>query len=1288
MATPRFNPFPGLRPFAMDEKHLFFGREQQTAEILVRLREHRFIAAVGSSGSGKSSLIRAGLLPELYGGTMRAAGTHWRVAVMRPGADPIANTAQALCEADLYDLESDPDAPLRVGVTLKRSGLGLVEAVRQAGLPERTNLLLVVDQFEEIFRYTRKTPAAQEASATFVRLLLEASQQASQSIYVVLTMRSDFLGDCSRYRGLAEAINRSEYLIPRLNRDQWRSAIEGPVRVGGGEIAPRLVQRLLNDVGEDPDQLPLLQHALMRTWDHWVAHRRPDEPIDLEHYEAVGGMNEALSRHADEAYAELPGEPLRGVAARVFKALTEKSLDARGTRRPTRLGELVSIAGTDEANVTAVVEAFRQMGRTFLMPPVEVPLEAETVVDISHESLMRAWRRLRDWCDEEALSARIYRRLGETALLWKDRQAGLYRDPDLQIALRWREENGPNSAWAERQGPGFNTAIEFLEASAQAGEAERAAAEAARRRELDQAQALAESERARADVQARAARRLRWFAAALAGLAILALWGWHRAVLADKKGRSGDLTARAEEKLGTDPEESVRLASEAYRVYPTPQARDKLRISLFASLVRARMNHPTNADNAERTDFSADGRLLFTATETGEVGVWRTGESNLWFRSAHEGPLLAAGFASNAQHLLTVGKDNWARRWPVMATTPSAGPDAEINLATLAGGTDEVLRAAISPGRNLLAVGSARGTTRVWDLARLWLTNNPAAPRELGDGNTNAVASLAFSDDGAWLVTVNEGSEANELRIWEVTSGKPFKLSGALPTERVFEARLSPDRRRLLSLGYPEKGRQKLQVFDLHPQEGDPIELGLTHLAELTYSETVTSASFSPDGELILTSGGQAAQIKTLADTEAARFLGHKKQVNAAVFSPDGRWILSASADRTVRLWTNPTGRLLLPPQGRNSLLAVACAGPVTVTRAAQPAEPLLAVREALPRPASPLSATSPGERAAPWAEPAELFEYRILPPTPADAAGLSRDGKFLALLLDEGTTIAVADLARRRAAGVSYDLRQRPTNGIVWLTVPAKARGVVLSEDARWISTAGEDRNVYVWRNPFLGVSPLRTPDRTGIPGPRIYSLGTNAAAIRTLGFVPDRDPQQVFAVTEDAVEAWDLAATQSKPRTLAMRTAGVPQFRCAAFDPVGRFLTTGCREGVTCLSCPPAPLRPRLEPPHSTAVNAVAWHPDGRLFITASGDKTAALWWAPALADRSEVLQIGVLRGHASPLSYAAFAADDRSVITAGYDGSVRVFEWPEECLGSLDPVAVQRLRQPLEARGAGAR
>jgi hypothetical protein len=464
----RSNPFPGLRPFNSDENRLFFGREGQTDELLRRLRRTHFLAVVGTSGSGKSSLVRAGLLPALYSGVMTQAGSTWRIAVMRPGNAPIANLAHALSQPDVL-LADDDDATIQtliIEATLQRGALGLVEVVQQARLPEDENLLIVVDQFEELFRFKQRVQSnsAGEEAIAFVKLILEAIRQTKLPIYVVLTMRSDFLGDCAQFRDLPEAINDSQYLIPRMTREQQRSAIAGPVAVGGADITPRLVNRLLNDVGDNPDQLPILQHALMRTWDNWVVDHAPGEPIDLRHYEAIGEMAQALSHHADEIYLSLT-EVQQPIAEVLFKCLTDKGLDGRGIRHPMELREICAVAQASEPEVTSIIEQFRAAGRTFLMPPEGVELHSETVLDISHESLMRVWQRLNQWVEDEAESARLYLRLSESAKLYNQGKIELLRDPELSYITAWRDHKKPNEAWAERYNSDFYEAIAFLDQS-------------------------------------------------------------------------------------------------------------------------------------------------------------------------------------------------------------------------------------------------------------------------------------------------------------------------------------------------------------------------------------------------------------------------------------------------------------------------------------------------------------------------------------------------------------------------------------------------------------------------------------------------------------------------------------------------------------------------------------------------------------------------------------------------------------------------------------------------------
>lgn len=477
------SPYPGLRAFRADESDIYFGREEQTDALLQRLQSSRFLAVVGPSGCGKSSLVRAGMIAALETGCMADAGSRWRIAEMRPGDRPLPRLAQALVEHEALGaaLANTADRAAFVEAELRRGPRGLIEALRAAPLPPDTNLLLLVDQFEEIFRF-RARGDTDEADA-FVALLLASFGQRELPIYVVVTMRSDFLGDCALFRGLPEAINDSQYLTPRLTREQTREAIIGPARVCGGNVDSFLVNRLLNDFGPDPDQLPLLQHALMRMWERALARalsagERTQPPglariastvtVTLRDYLDLGGLKLALSNHADEVLAELTPQQQQ-IAEVMFRSLTERGVGQRDTRAPARLWEVAAVAGVTLEVVMPVVEAFRRADRSFIMPPVETALTPETLLDIGHESLIRQWRRLGEWVEREARSAALYQRLKQTAQLWRKGEAALWRNPDLERALKWEQEEKPTPDWAARYGTreDFAAAIGFLRASEQ-----------------------------------------------------------------------------------------------------------------------------------------------------------------------------------------------------------------------------------------------------------------------------------------------------------------------------------------------------------------------------------------------------------------------------------------------------------------------------------------------------------------------------------------------------------------------------------------------------------------------------------------------------------------------------------------------------------------------------------------------------------------------------------------------------------------------------------------------------
>ena len=233
------NPFPGLRPFSIEESHLFFGREGQSEEVLQQLAKNRFVAVIGASGSGKSSLIYCGLIPILYGGFIAEAGSEWKLITTRPGTHPVENLAASLAEADERLTEDERQVARNINLAiLQRSSLGLAEAVARMAISKDSNILLMIDQFEELFRFkrSRRDESSFNESEAYVKLLVGAINQTELPIYMVLTMRSDFIGECSQFQDLTGLINRSNYLIPQMTRDDFRDAVTGPVAVGQAKI--------------------------------------------------------------------------------------------------------------------------------------------------------------------------------------------------------------------------------------------------------------------------------------------------------------------------------------------------------------------------------------------------------------------------------------------------------------------------------------------------------------------------------------------------------------------------------------------------------------------------------------------------------------------------------------------------------------------------------------------------------------------------------------------------------------------------------------------------------------------------------------------------------------------------------------------------------------------------------------------------------------------------------------------------------------------------------------------
>jgi len=865
------NPFPGLRPFESEESHLFFGREGQSDELLARLRRKRFLAVIGTSGSGKSSLVRAGLLPALYGGLMaESTVAAWSVACFRPGSDPIGNLAHALAEVPgLASLSGD----LGIETTLRRSGLGLLEAARLARMPAGQSLLVVVDQFEELFRFKASVEAGRsEDAAAFVKLLLEATAQTEVPVYVVLTMRSDFLGDCAQFRDLPERLNDAQYLIPRMTRDQRREAITGPVLVGGGRIAPRLVNRLLNDLGDNPDQLPILQHALMRTWDLWARTAAGGE-LDVEHYEAVGGMDTALSRHADEAFEELDSRQ-REITESLLKNLTERGADNREIRRPARLAELAAVTEATDAEVIAVVDVFRREGRSFLMPRADVPLAGDSIIDISHESLIRGWQRLRAWVEEEAQSAQMYRRVAENAALHAQGQAALWRDPNLTHALQWRERSRPNEAWAGRYHGDFAAAMAFLDASREE-----------------------QNSGARREKRGKLNRRLLLLAAVLivaVGGSFLVAQNRREKLLAANRwsmaanASSSRKLVKAAHHFGLDAEEA---SDEQLRRRSALNAQHHLRALLTGAF-------PETVDmRAESVVFSRDGQRFVTWTPQGELRLWDA-------QARRAGDLLHPGvqgavFSNAGDLLLTWSTDGSARLWhsrdgsPAAAAMPHGG--AVLGAVFRPDGSQVLTwsEAQVSPSPTGSAPDSNTAQA-VLATAHLWRTVDGSPVPELPPllREPQEINGAAFNPDGRSLVVWG----GQTIFLWNLSVGpspEPIRLQ---QDNFVTGVAFRRDGRLLLTWGLAPTGALAPSVRLWSSADGSPAA------PPMWDEQGVIGASFSEDGERILIWGEDAVRLWKL-DGSPLKSMPQDSKLRGAELSQDQQTILTWSVDGTARLW-------------------------------------------------------------------------------------------------------------------------------------------------------------------------------------------------------------------------------------------------------------------------------------------------------------------------------------------------------------------------------------------------
>jgi hypothetical protein len=406
------HPYPGLRPFEEKEWMIFFGREKMTGDVIERLARQRLVFIHGASGSGKSSLVRAGVLPKLARQHLRH-GEAWHPCTMRPSGGPLWNLAQEFAR---LEGRSDESALVdKIVCLFARRGATLASVAGEIEGLAGKRLCILVDQFEELFRFEREI--SREEAELFIDLLIGEIDNTSEfdedefgppappapvndrhaKVHIAITMRSEFLGECTRFDGLAEAINRTQYLVPRMSREALVRAIQRPAQIYGGEVTIELAERFIAEVRGREDELPLIQHGLMLLWNTALAKSNEKINLDVGLLDKGISLASLLSNHADEIMETAAPDLRRSRAVEnLFRALTERTAKKQAIRRPQQFKELAAISNVDAQELRTIIDAFRKDGVSFLTPPLSTEIKDEPTIDIGHEALIRCWKKIAD----------------------------------------------------------------------------------------------------------------------------------------------------------------------------------------------------------------------------------------------------------------------------------------------------------------------------------------------------------------------------------------------------------------------------------------------------------------------------------------------------------------------------------------------------------------------------------------------------------------------------------------------------------------------------------------------------------------------------------------------------------------------------------------------------------------------------------------------------------------------------------------------------------------------------
>lgn len=870
------NPFKGLEAFQQTDSHFFFGRAKLIERSLKRLAQKdrtRFLAVVGASGSGKSSLVRAGVIPQIRQGALRDSD-QWPLSIFTPGAMPVDALAQRLAP-----LIADHDAT-QVGNILMRSETALHTLSESILDDDNSRLLLVVDQFEEVF-----TRAPDKERAIFFDLLHHAVSVKGGRTQVIITMRADFFDRLSRYPKLAELFEQENMLIvTEMTSAELLRSIEGPAKSVGLVYEEGLAQRILEDVRRQPGSLPLLQYALKELYQ-----KREGRYLTNAAYDAIGGVESALAQHAEDIYRELaPAE--QAIMRRVLLRLVEISEEGEATRRRINREDL-HFRDVDDAEIQEVIDIMTAPDSRLLITSREIKASDDDTtppivwVEVSHEALIRQWDRFTGWVAENIEGLRYGSELLQSATDWHQSgrdKAYLLTGNRLVRAEGWIQHADPTTLQRE-----------FIAASIEEDRRQRAIKEAQAQRELE--------------LQQRAASRLRNFVIVLVislvvaiGLSIFALNRQNAAedaldqvavalATAERSGNEASslaLAASADRAINDNNGDlALILALGATNIdSPPPQSLRTLAEVAYAPGTRRVFNQHDNtvndvvyANNGERALSVGGSTVIVWNPRSGEVLTTLNEDGAI-----HAQLINTMDVSRDWRILATGGNDGMVALWDI----DPASPTFRQSLGQFMIHTDRVLDLAWMPDALQVASGSADGTVVMWDA-------DPTSPNfgqtvQQYNPQETTINTVAFNRNGSRLAS---GGENGAISIWNTNNGV---LTCQLRTNSPINSIAFNPRQASLVTG-SDDGVVRFWSLTQCDFDRQITEHG---------TNPVNTLAFNANGSLLLSGGDDnIVVVYNVEDEEVTnRFGGHTGSIRNLAINDSGSRALSASADTSVRV--------------------------------------------------------------------------------------------------------------------------------------------------------------------------------------------------------------------------------------------------------------------------------------------------------------------------------------------------------------------------------------------------